>query len=72
MLSNVTTLPVPVTARSKAQVCGHSAWLGLWVRSPPGGMDVCVLLVEASATSWSLFQPTDCDASLRMIQEPQE
>ena len=49
--------------------------LGLWVRIPPGGMDVsvvsvvCFVQVEVSVTSWSLVQrsSTDCGASLCVI-----
>ena len=45
--------------------------LGLWIRIPPGGMDVCLLWVlcvvqvEVSATSWALVQgsPTECRVS---------
>ena len=46
-----------------------------WVRIPPGGMDVCCeccVLSEVSATGCSLVQrsPTDCGASLCVIQKP--
>jgi hypothetical protein len=49
--------------------------LGLRVRNPPGGMDVCLLWmlcvcqVEVSATDWSLVQrsPTDCGVPLCVI-----
>ena len=52
--------------------------LRLWVRIPPGAwMSVVsvVCQVEVSATSWSLVQkrrPTDCGASLCVIQKPRE
>ena len=46
--------------------------LRLWVRIPPGGMDVVSVVccqVEVSATSWSLVQmsPADCGALLCVI-----
>jgi hypothetical protein len=34
------TVPVPVAARSKAYVCGHSP-AGIVGSNPTGGMDVC-------------------------------
>jgi len=49
-------LPVPVAARSKAQVCGRSP-SEIVVSNPTGGMDVCLLLsvvccqLEVSVTS---------------------
>jgi hypothetical protein len=51
--------------------------LRLWVRISPGTwMSVCCVCcqVEVSATSWSLVQrnPTDCGASLCVIEKPLE
>ena len=52
--------------------------LRLWVRIPPGAcisvVSVVRCQVEVSATSWSLVQrsPTDCGASLCVIQKPRE
>jgi len=70
---NYPKTPVPVTAQSKALVCGRSP-VEIVSSNPIGGMDVCLLWVlscqvEVSATSWSLVQrsPTDCGASLCVI-----
>ena len=71
-------MPASVAARSKAYVCGRPP-AGIVGSNPTGGMDVCLLWVcccpvEVSATSWSLVQrsPTDCGASLCVIQKPRE
>jgi hypothetical protein len=69
-------LPVPVAARSKAQVYGRSP-AAIVGSNPTGGIDVCLLWccqVEISATSWLLVRrsPTDCGASLCVIKEPRE
>jgi hypothetical protein len=37
-------MPIPVAARSKAFVCGHSL-AGIAGSNPTGGMDVCVVFV---------------------------
>jgi hypothetical protein len=66
--------PIPVTARSKAWVCGRS--LAEIVGSNPiGDMDVCLVQclcchVEVSATCRSLAQrsPTDCGVCLSVIK----
>jgi hypothetical protein len=62
-------MPIPVAARSKAWVYGHSL-TGIVGSNPYGGMDVCPLWVlccqvEVSATGWSLVQrsPTECGVS---------
>jgi hypothetical protein len=67
-------MPVPVTARSKAYVCGRSP-AEIVGSNLTGGMDVLSVVivvccqVEVCATSWSLVQkiPTDCGASLCVI-----
>jgi hypothetical protein len=41
-------VPVPVAGRSKAWVCGRSS-AEIWVRIPPGGMDICLLYCVLSA-----------------------
>jgi len=63
---------VPVAAGSRT-----IHLLRMWVRIPPGAwMFVCCecCQVEVSATSWSLVQrsPTDCGASLCVIEKPRE
>jgi hypothetical protein len=71
------SLPVPVTARSKAYVYGHTP--AAFVGSNPIGelmFVVCVVCcqVEVSATRWSLVErsPNDCGASLCVIKKPRE
>jgi len=65
-------MPLPLAARSKALVCGRSP-AEIVGSDPTGSVDVCCQ-VEVSATSWSLVQrsPTDCGASLSVIQKPRE
>jgi hypothetical protein len=77
--NNYLKMPIPVAERSKAWVCSRSP-AGIAGSNPAEGMDICLLWVlcvcqvEISGTGWSLVQrsPTDCDASLRVISEPQE
>jgi hypothetical protein len=70
---------IPVATRSKAWVCGRS--LAGSVGSNSTGANGCLFVVnvvccqvQVSATGRSLVQrsPTDCDASLCVIQKPQE
>ena len=71
ILSRKPTVPVPLAARAKSQVCGRSP-AEIVGSNPTGGMEVCLLWVlcvvqvEVSATSWSLVQrsPADCGGSL--------
>jgi hypothetical protein len=42
MLSYVTAFKIPVTARSKAWVCGHPV-AGIVGSNPEWGVDVCLL-----------------------------
>jgi hypothetical protein len=55
-----------------------SRLLRLWVRISPGAwmsvVSIVCCQVNVSATSWSPFQrsPTDCGASLCMIEKPRE
>jgi len=63
-----------MVAPSKALVYGRSP-AEMWVRIPLGAwMSVVCCQVEVSATRWSRVQrsPTDCNASLCVIQKPQE
>jgi hypothetical protein len=65
MPHNCVWLPVPVTARSKAWICGRSL-AGIAGSNPARGMDVCLSWVvfchvEDSATSWSLVQRSHTD-----------
>jgi hypothetical protein len=69
ILSRKKKNPIPVTAPSKASVCGRSL-AGIVCSNPAGGMDVCLVSVvccqvEVSATGWSLVQrsPTECGVS---------
>ena len=71
-------VPIPVP-RGLRRRSAAARLLRLWVRIPPWAWmfvccECCVGQVEVSATSWSLVQrsPTDCDASLRVIQKPQK
>ena len=71
IISYITIAPIPVAARSKAWVCGHS--LDGIAGSNAAGGQRCVCLVsvvccqvEVSATGWSLVQrsPTECGVSV--------
>ena len=72
-------LPIPVAARSKAQVYNRLP-VEIMGSNPTGSMDVCLLRllcvvqVEVSVTGWSLVQrsPTDCGASLCVTKKPRE
>jgi hypothetical protein len=64
------TVPLPVTARSKAWACGGRSFVGVAALNPTGGMHVClvqclVCQVEVSATGRSRVQrsPTECGVS---------
>jgi len=66
-------IPISVTARSKACVCGRS-FAEIVDSNPRRGMVVCLFWVlccqlEGFATGWSLVQrsPTDCSLSLCVI-----
>jgi len=68
-----TEKPIPVAARSKASVCGHSL-AGIAALNPAGVMDVFSVVSvvccqgEFSATGRSLVQriPTECGLSMTM------
>jgi hypothetical protein len=66
--------PIPMAARSKAQVCGR-ALAGIVGSYPTGDTDVCLVQclccqIEVSATVRSLVQrsPTDCGVCMSVIK----
>jgi hypothetical protein len=70
----LSSMPIPVAARSKSLVCGR-ALAGIVGSNPTRGMDVCLVQylccqVEVSATGRSLVQrsPTDCGVCLSVIK----